>query len=136
MVPLNGVMVNSIITVNRMPQSRERIARIISGFNPFPSLDTVKQRTNYTEFATGLEQIHNLLHDWVGGTMANLATAAADPLFWMHHANIDRIWWQWQQSLQGKGKNPQLTGVDAIMDPWRYDEPQTRDIATFNYVYA
>jgi len=63
-------------------------------------------------------------------------TAAADPLFWMHHANIDRLWWHWQQSPPGKDQNPTLTGTDAILDPWRYDEPLTRDIANFNYTYA
>lgn len=21
---------------------------------------------------------------------------AADPLFWVHHANVDRAWWSWQ----------------------------------------
>jgi polyphenol oxidase len=46
-----------------------------------------------------LEQFpHNLVHDWVGsryGTnrdMGTLRYAALDPLFYLHHANIDRIW--------------------------------------------
>jgi len=21
---------------------------------------------------------------------------AGDPIFWLHHANVDRIWWSWQ----------------------------------------
>lgn len=41
---------------------------------------------------------HNDGHDWVGSrigknrTMGTLRNAAADPLFYMHHCNIDRIW--------------------------------------------
>jgi tyrosinase len=25
-----------------------------------------------------------------------LTLIAADPLFWVHHANVDRFWWSWQ----------------------------------------
>ena len=37
---------------------------------------------------------HNLVHVFVGGIMAQ-ANSALDPLFMMHHCNIDRIWWTW-----------------------------------------
>jgi tyrosinase len=30
------------------------------------------------------------------GLMTDPDTAALDPIFWLHHANIDRIWWLWQ----------------------------------------
>jgi len=26
------------------------------------------------------------------------ADEAADPVFFLHHVNIDRVWWQWQQT--------------------------------------
>lgn len=46
-----------------------------------------------------LEQTpHNIVHGLVGGDdgwMSNPLTAAADPIFWLHHANIDRIWFEW-----------------------------------------
>ena len=32
--------------------------------------------------------------------MANLDVAAADPIFYTHHANIDRMWWHWSQHYQ------------------------------------
>ena len=41
---------------------------------------------------------HNNGHDWVGARfgknrdMGTLRYAALDPIFFMHHANIDRIW--------------------------------------------
>jgi tyrosinase len=40
--------------------------------------------------------LHNLVHNWVGGDMT-AATSPNDPIFFLHHANIDRIWWTWQQ---------------------------------------
>jgi tyrosinase len=45
-----------------------------------------------------LEQTpHNDVHVAVGGLMGDPDTAARDPIFWLHHANIDRLWWLWQQ---------------------------------------
>ncbi len=38
---------------------------------------------------------HNIIHMDVGGLMGNPATAAMDPVFWLHHANIDRLWEEW-----------------------------------------
>lgn len=39
---------------------------------------------------------HNHIHQLVGGLMKNPATATADPMFWLHHCNIDRVWATWQ----------------------------------------
>lgn len=30
--------------------------------------------------------------------MINVATSPGDPIFFLHHAYIDRVWWQWQQA--------------------------------------
>lgn len=38
---------------------------------------------------------HNFIHELVGGLMKRLTTAATDPIFWMHHANVDRVWATW-----------------------------------------
>jgi tyrosinase-like protein len=44
-----------------------------------------------------LEQTpHNDVHVAVGGLMSDPDTAATDPIFWLHHANIDRLWRLWQ----------------------------------------
>jgi tyrosinase len=49
---------------------------------------------------TGVVELrpHNNVHNLVGkgGWMADEDAAAKDPIFWLHHANIDRIWAQWQ----------------------------------------
>jgi len=83
------------------------------------------------EFQTGM---HDQVHVWVGGTMGRIPTAPADPMFWMHHANIDRIWSLWQK--QNPGKNPTLAGPQATMDPWTSTEEQTRDTLNFGYIYV
>ncbi len=44
---------------------------------------------------------HHLIHGRVGAVMNNLAVAAADPLFYAHHGNIDRMWWHWSNNYAG-----------------------------------
>ena len=40
--------------------------------------------------------IHNDVHGYIGGDMGGM-NAVNDPIFFLVHANIDRLWWQWQQ---------------------------------------
>ena len=43
---------------------------------------------------------HNFVHTDIGqqtGLMADPAVAARDPIFWLHHANIDRLWEVWRR---------------------------------------
>jgi tyrosinase len=51
------------------------------------------------QFASGVGVVentpHNQVHVLVGGWMSDPDTAAQDPIFWLHHANIDRIWNEW-----------------------------------------
>jgi tyrosinase len=53
---------------------------------------------------------HNLVHVFVGGLMGQ-ANSALDPLFMMHHCNIDRIWWIWHQGGQADSPDPLWTGM-------------------------
>ena len=44
--------------------------------------------------------LHNLVHRWVSGTMG-MMTSPNDPVFWLHHCNIDRLWAVWQRLHPG-----------------------------------
>jgi tyrosinase len=100
-------------------------------------VDNLENRTDltYTDFTEQLEDFHNNVHNWVGGTMRNPQFSPADPLFWLLHANIDRIWSIWQKN--NSGKNPSLGNEDGVMDPWMdWEEPQTRNISQIGYTYG
>lgn len=55
--------------------------------------------TNYDKsFRRNLERkLHDIIHVWVGGPMRNPLLAPNDPVFYMHHANIDRLFTRWQE---------------------------------------
>ncbi len=44
--------------------------------------------------------LHGNIHTFVGAEtdMGDIPTAAKDPLFWLHHCNIDRIWYGWSKA--------------------------------------
>jgi tyrosinase len=50
-------------------------------------------------------QPHNVIHNLVGGPtgwMSDPNLAARDPAFWLHHANIDRLWNVWKALGDGR----------------------------------
>lgn len=44
-------------------------------------------------------QAHDGGHNSIGPIMADQNVAAFDPVFWFYHCNIDRLFWQWQQTV-------------------------------------
>lgn len=85
---------------------------------------------------------HNMIHGFVGGDMGRLDRSPNDPLFWMHHANIDRIWTVWA-ARQSASVYPQ-TWRNELLDGFvdtngRPVAPAyaftTLDTASFGYAY-
>lgn len=118
------------IAVTRAPGPDGVLASIAAG------TPAALAHTTYGAFSSPMNAIHGSVHIWVGGSMSDAATSPADPVFWLHHANLDRLWWQWYNSNAGNHQNPPLTGADAVMDPWTYTESALRDIAALGYRYV
>ncbi len=47
---------------------------------------------------------HDNVHVAIGGYMQDINKAARDPIFWLHHANVDRMWNKWLST--GTHSNP------------------------------
>ena len=113
------------------------VTRNIGMFAFLPNVAAVAAamaNATFNSFAQAIEGVHNSGHVWVGGSMGVIPTAPADPIFWMHHAEIDRIWSVWQTA--NPGQNPTLAGAAATMDPWTETEVDTRDIAALGFSYV
>ncbi|MFE7130731.1 tyrosinase family protein [Streptomyces sp. NPDC057638] len=66
--------------------------------------------------------LHNQVHTWVGGQMAQ-PVSPNDPVFWLHHAFVDKLWADWQQLHPASPYLPNGTTPDAVdlneaMAPW------------------
>lgn len=62
-------------------------------------------RANATEIPMSFRKIleyanHNGPHEWIGGTMMP-STSPNDPVFFLHHSNVDKVWAIWQQRING-----------------------------------
>lgn len=62
--------------------------------------------TTYSGFQSSINGTpHGAVHGSIGGNMGGFNTAGQDPIFWLHHCNIDRLWEKWL--AQGGGRvNP------------------------------
>jgi hypothetical protein len=77
-------------------------------------------------FSSLLEaQPHNTVHVKVGGWMLGPNTAAQDPIFWLHHANIDRLWERWLDRGEGRA-NPVTNRVWMDTEFALFDEDGDR----------
>ncbi|OJD14819.1 hypothetical protein AJ78_04875 [Emergomyces pasteurianus Ep9510] len=125
-------------------------------------------QTNYTVFSTdslrdsqggynNLENIHGLIHVSVGGNAGHMTYtpwSAYDPIFWLHHTNVDRIVALWQalhpesyvQPLVNRDGNF-MTEPNTLEDaktpfaPFRdsennfFNAETSRHLSTFGYTY-
>ncbi|KAK6503861.1 hypothetical protein TWF481_008864 [Arthrobotrys musiformis] len=62
--------------------------------------------------------VHGGGHYGIGGTlgiMGDLYVSPGDPAFWLHHANLDRVWWSWQK-LNYPARLTDFGGPSCLMD--------------------
>ncbi len=55
-------------------------------------------------------QNHNRVHVWTGGTMLPM-TSPNDPIFWLNHCNVDRLWAVWQTQHPGAAAYLPVSGA-------------------------
>ncbi|WP_030192477.1 tyrosinase family protein [Streptomyces sp. NRRL S-87] len=83
--------------------------------------------------------LHNRVHVWVGGQMAT-GTSPNDPVFWMHHAFIDKLWADWQKRhpnspyLPAAG-TPDVVDLHDTMRPWNDVTPADMLDHTRHYTF-
>jgi tyrosinase len=66
------------------------------------------------------------------GDMFSNLTASYDPVFWLIHANIDRVWSEWQQLWP----NSLPADLDSVLTPWSYTIRDTLAMHRFGYEYV
>jgi tyrosinase len=92
---------------------------------------------------------HNLVHTEVGGRgglMSNPDYAALDPIFYLHHANIDRMWAGWNQKYPNPKIDTWVNGPTAVGDrkfvmpmpdgkAWKYTPGNVTSLSQLDYTY-
>ncbi len=70
----------------------------------------------WSEFNSGIIRAHDNGHVSIGPTLSQQDVASYDPIFWLFHANLDRLWWKWQQTLRATTLNGFLSTVRGSTD--------------------
>lgn len=83
---------------------------------PYDAAPTTLGFRNRAEGWFNGPQLHNRVHVWVGGSM-NPSSSANDPVFFLHHCFIDKMWADWQAAHPGLGYIP-VAGLGNGMAPW------------------
>jgi tyrosinase len=102
-----------------------------------PTLDEVNRvlsLNDFRDFSDQVEQIHNNVHGWVRGDMGVIPTAAYDPIFYSHHAMIDRLWYIWQITNGINNIPHQL--LTRTLSPFNMTVSDVLDISKLGYEYA
>lgn len=98
-----------------------------------------QSQTNFNTYAQNLNNYHGSVHIRFNGSMSDADYAAFDPIFYFHHANIDRLWANWQQ-LHGIASPS--SELNTILNPFTktyssnwYLGQDFQSIASWNYRY-
>ena len=75
--------------------------------NPFADTIINFQRGLTNAFEPTLEsRPHNAVHNLIGGVLGAVTVSPRDPIFWVHHGNIDRLWAAWVNADAGRTMPP------------------------------
>jgi len=140
---------------NNAASLKQRVYQIL--VNPaYSDYKTFSNKNANTGQSDSLEAIHDVIHGLTGngGHMSYVDYSAFDPIFYLHHANVDRIFAIWQalnpNSFVSSQQNPYGTygepvgtveTADTGLTPFRrldntfWTSNQIRDTSTFGYAY-
>lgn len=98
-----------------------------------------------SSITTDGSQMHNRVHLWINGHMYYMVSPA-DPVFWLHHCFIDKLWadWQAQRNLDEPQWAPHYAPIHGgppghnyndQMQPWTTTPKDMMDIQQLGYAY-
>jgi len=118
-----GLVRNLAVDVATLPTTAEtRVALNQTSYDASPwdrSTRRLRNRLEGWRPAPG-PRLHNRVHVWVGGDMGP-ATSPNDPVFYLNHCNVDRLWESWmvrrgRRYTPPAGAPPDLAG-HRLNDP-------------------
>ena len=108
--PTTGGFRNSLEGFKDLGNSRQSVCRDI------PSED----RPPFLYF-----ELHNRVHVYIGGTMSDIVISSNDPIFFLHHSNVDRLYESWyrENSEKNSGSYRPKAFSYSVLPGHNIDEP-------------
>lgn len=95
-----------------------------------PSDEDIVAAATFPQMRALLEQRHNAMHGYLGGTVGQPHLSFRDPLVFLLHSNVDRLFAMWQTAAGHPERldpdhvygpesgSPGRNGIVALMEPW------------------
>ncbi|GAM85668.1 hypothetical protein ANO11243_036750 [Dothideomycetidae sp. 11243] len=157
----NAVSQNNVVATqisNNRASLADRLYNLFTNYNNFTEFSNEAWESGSgMSNADSIESVHDAIHSMTGsnGHMTYLDYSAFDPIFWLHHTNIDRLWDMWStvnpntyvQQANAKGSTftyPAGTSIDSNFGlvPWSkdgnrnlYTSNDVRSTSNFGYTY-
>ncbi|KAJ2725479.1 hypothetical protein GGI07_001235 [Coemansia sp. Benny D115] len=97
---------------------------ILAWHSPEFVTHVLQSSQTYAQLRAGIENsIHGIVHLSLGGDMDTMYSPI-DPVFWLHHANIDRLYAQWQ-AVNPDARTYMIDGVDPSGKEFTLNTPLT-----------
>lgn len=107
-----GINRRPFFPTNQAPPGLRTEAQTIALGNAYPAFRTMEGNP------------HGSAHVSFGGSISSIGTAARDPLFFLLHCNVDRLWAKWQR--QNNRFNPATAAsYDGASNPIGHNLPDT-----------
>lgn len=135
--PLAGGPINEVARQQGGEGAPERTSRDPGDSRLLPIRNDVSALLDlgdFFDFQQQLEQYHDQIHIFVGGTVGEIPYAAYDPIFFAHHAMVDRIWRLWQLRHPTAVLPPEL--LTQALPPFPMTVAQTLNVSVLGYDYA
>ncbi|WP_293369257.1 tyrosinase family protein [Nevskia sp.] len=92
----------------------------LTSLNPFHS--GTGSFPGFVEFSNNLQSLwHDQVHNGVGPHMARTETAVEDPLFWLMHSYVDKLWVEWFEKSGRDEKSVQLRKSEYFLLKKRWE---------------
>jgi tyrosinase len=104
-VPPRPIQRAAGIRIRTLPRSADIAAAVDQpSYDHSPWDSSVLTHRNVLEGWINGPQLHNRVHVWIGGDMLP-GTSPNDPVFFLNHCNVDRIWESWM-TKRGRTYHP------------------------------
>ena len=115
------------------------IPRDSGGFLTLSNLkEVLVENPDYGRFVNTMENglgLHGHLHMFLGGDMARV-NSPKDPLFYAHHAFIDKLWWEWQMMHNELGSPAYKGNATAPLYPFEESASDVFSVEDMGYTYS
>lgn len=110
----NNSVINDFL-VNHTVQNQQRLYNLFSNYDNYTIFSNEGWAADTSQWDS-LEALHDNVHAMLGGTdghMTIVPFSAFDPLFFLHHAMVDRILALWQVFHPDSWVTPEVTSVNS-----------------------